>query len=52
LTALGIRLQIVETHSSVRDRLRAAGLDAKVGGIDRFRTVTQVVEEFEHSSTH
>src|SRR5215831_6801299 len=51
LTALGIRLQIVETHSSVRDRLRAAGLDTKVGGIDRFRTVTQVVEEFEQSST-
>ena len=43
----GIKLQIVETRSSVRDRLRAAGLDEKVGGINRFRTVAQAVEEFQ-----
>lgn len=47
LAAKGIRLQVVEARSSVRDRLRAVGLEEKLGGIDRFRTVAQVVEEFE-----
>ena len=47
LAADGIRLQVVEARSSVRDRLRAEGLDEKLGGIDRFRTVAQVVEDFE-----
>ena len=46
LATNGIELQLVEARSSVRDRLRAAGLDDKVGGIDRFRTVAQVVEAF------
>jgi MFS superfamily sulfate permease-like transporter len=46
LEASGIRLQVVEARSSVRDRLRAEGLDEKLGGIDRFRTVAQVVEHF------
>jgi sulfate permease, SulP family len=49
LAAQGIQLQVVEARASVRDRLRAASLDEKLGGIDRFRTVAQVVEEFEQS---
>jgi MFS superfamily sulfate permease-like transporter len=47
LAGSGIGLQVVEARSSVRDRLRVAGLDEKVGGIDRLRTVAQAVEEFE-----
>src|SRR6185295_345189 len=47
LAADDIRMQVVEARSSVRDRLRAEGLDKKLGGIDRFRTVHQVVENFE-----
>lgn len=47
LAARGIRLQVVEARSSVRDRLRLEGLDEKLGGINRFRTVAQTVEEFE-----
>jgi len=43
----GIRMQVVEARASVRDRLRAEGLEEKLGGIDRFRTVDQVVEDFE-----
>lgn len=45
LNALGIGMQVVDARASVRDRLRAAGLDLKLGGIDRFRTVAQVVKE-------
>ena len=41
-----ITIQIVETHAAVRDRLRQAGLEAKVGGIDRIRSVAQAVEDF------
>jgi high affinity sulfate transporter 1 len=51
LSASGITLQVVEARASVRDRLRAEGLDEKLGGIDRFRTVAQMVKEFEVPST-
>jgi SulP family sulfate permease len=47
LAARGIRLQVVEARSSVRDRLRIEGLDEKLGGVNRFRTVAQTIEEFE-----
>lgn len=47
LKALGIRMRVVEARASVRDRLRAEGLDEKLGGIDRFQTVAQVVKDFE-----
>jgi MFS superfamily sulfate permease-like transporter len=47
LMAREIRLHVVEARSSVRDRLRSEGLDEKLGGVNRFRTVAQVVEEFE-----
>jgi SulP family sulfate permease len=51
LGASGIRLQVVEARSSVRDRLRAAGLDEKLGGINRFGTVAQSVEDFERTAS-
>lgn len=47
LAASGIRLHVVEARASVRDRLRAEGLDEKLGGIDRFRTLAEVIESFE-----
>ncbi|MCM3872036.1 MAG: hypothetical protein ND895_15240 [Pyrinomonadaceae bacterium] len=47
LAALGIKMQIVEARASVRDRLRAEGLAEKLGGIDRFQAVAQIVGEFE-----
>ena len=48
LIADGISFKVVEGRSSVRDRLREEGLDAKFGGIDRFVNVTQVVEDFQN----
>jgi len=47
LAADGIMMQVVDARASVRDRLRAEGLEEKVGGIDRLHTVAQVVEDFE-----
>jgi high affinity sulfate transporter 1 len=47
LATLGVRMQVVEARSSVRDRLRAEGLDEKLGGINRFGTVAHVVDDFE-----
>jgi high affinity sulfate transporter 1 len=46
LTAAGIRFQVVEARSSVRDRLRNEGLDDKLGGINRFTTVADVTDDF------
>jgi MFS superfamily sulfate permease-like transporter len=40
----GIKVQAVEARSSVRDRLRAAGADAKLGGINRFSSIADVLD--------
>ena len=44
LTAEGIRVQVVEARSAVRERLRGEGLDARLGGIDRFTSVADAVD--------
>ncbi|MGC3961641.1 MAG: STAS domain-containing protein [Verrucomicrobiota bacterium] len=44
LVAAGVRVQVVEARSAVRERLRREGLDAKLGGIDRFTSVADVVD--------
>lgn len=44
LRAAGVRLQVVEARASVRQRLRAEGLDERLGGIDRFTSVADVVD--------
>jgi MFS superfamily sulfate permease-like transporter len=44
LTASGVRVHAVEARSSVRDRLRAEGVDARLGGVNRFTSVADVVE--------
>jgi MFS superfamily sulfate permease-like transporter len=44
IIAQGIRFQAVEARSSVRDRIRGEGLDARLGGIDRLTTVADVVD--------
>jgi high affinity sulfate transporter 1 len=46
LTAKRIRFQAVEARSSVRDRLRNEGVDDKLGGINRFKSVADAVEGF------
>ena len=47
LSAAGIRLQAVEARSSVRDRLRNEGVEEKLGGINRFTSVADAVDDFE-----
>ena len=47
LAAAGIRLQAVEAHSSVRERLRREGVDGKVGVVDRFTSVADAVDASE-----
>src|SRR6266478_5452790 len=46
LGAIGIRFQAVEPRSSVRDRLRREAVDAKLGGVNRFTTVADVIDHF------
>jgi SulP family sulfate permease len=47
LKAAGIRVQCVEARSSVRERLRSEGLDERLGGIDRFTSVADVVDNWQ-----
>jgi len=46
LTAEGIKFHAVEPRSSVRDRLRHAHVDGRLGGIDRFTMVADVIDHF------
>jgi MFS superfamily sulfate permease-like transporter len=48
LTARGIRFQAVEPRSSVRDRLRNEGVDEKLGHVNRFTTVADVIDHFQN----
>ena len=46
LAAKGVRMQAVEAHSQVRDRLRSEGLEERFGGVERLRTVADAVDDF------
>jgi MFS superfamily sulfate permease-like transporter len=46
LVSKHIRFQAVEPRSSVRDRLRHEGVDGKLGGVNRFTTVADVIDHF------
>ena len=47
LIAERIQFQTVEARSSVRDRLRHEGVDSKLGGVNRFATVADVIDHFQ-----
>jgi sulfate permease, SulP family len=44
LRVLDVRPQIVEALAAVRDRLRAVGLEERLGRVDRFTTVADAVD--------
>jgi sulfate permease, SulP family len=46
LTGKGIHFQAVEERSSVRDRLRHEGIDQRLGGVNRFTSVADVIDHF------
>ena len=46
MAKLGTRIQVVEARSRVRERLRAEGVDAKLGGVSRTMTVVDALAEF------
>jgi SulP family sulfate permease len=47
LSARGAALRLAETHATVRDILRAEGVDAKVGSISRRISVASTLESFQ-----
>src|SRR6476620_1984498 len=47
LIAARIQFQTVEARSSVRDRLRHEGVDSKLGGVNRFASVADVIDHFQ-----
>jgi high affinity sulfate transporter 1 len=46
----GIRFGIAEAHAPVRELLRAEGLDEKIGPINRFISVADLIENFQQQS--
>jgi MFS superfamily sulfate permease-like transporter len=48
LRSSGVRIETVETRSSVRDTLRAERVAAKLGSIDRFSSVADAVDSEIH----
>lgn len=50
ITALGVRFQAVEARSSVRDRLRAEGVDRKMGGVNHLSCLADVLDTFGQQS--
>jgi high affinity sulfate transporter 1 len=51
LRAGGSQVQMVEARSGVRDRLRSAGLDTRLGGaVSRFAAVADAVDLFQNQS--
>jgi high affinity sulfate transporter 1 len=47
LSAQGKTVRVVEALASVRDRLRREGVEAQLGGINRFTTVAEAIAEFQ-----
>jgi SulP family sulfate permease len=45
LASRGIALRIVGAHGTARDLLRADGMDEKAGGLDRVKTLDEVLSK-------
>ena len=44
----GIQFRVAEAHSEVRDIVRATGVDQQLGGVSRFTSILDVVNEFDN----
>ena len=44
----GVAFRLVEARSSVRDILRIEGVEEKVGSIDRFTSLAEVIDDFQN----
>jgi high affinity sulfate transporter 1 len=51
LAKQNVTLRVTDAHAAVRDLLRAEGVDEKVGGINRFASIADVVDDFLAAST-
>ena len=51
LAAGGTKIRVVESRSSVRDMLRTQGLDETLGGINRFSSVADAIDDFQKQDT-
>ena len=47
----GVILRLVGAHASVKDLVRIEGAEDRVGRIDRFSTVADVIERFQKNAT-
>jgi high affinity sulfate transporter 1 len=52
LSKRNVRLRVTDARAAARDLLRAEGVDEKVGGINRFASVADVVDDFLAEAPH
>jgi SulP family sulfate permease len=52
LAKRGVNLRLVEARASVRDPLRLEGAEERVGTINRFATLADVIEDFQKEEAH
>jgi SulP family sulfate permease len=52
LAKRNVALRVTDAHAAARDLLRAEGLKGKVGDIDRFTSVADVVEHFQKEAAY
>ena len=52
LAKRAIILRLVEAHASVRDLLRIEGAEERVGTINRFATLADIIEDFQKTEAH
>jgi len=52
LAKRGVNLRLVEARASVRDLLRLEGAEERVGTINRFATIADVIEDFQKEEGH
>jgi hypothetical protein len=50
LSTKGKTVRVVEALASVRDRLRLEGVDAQLGGVSRFTTISEAIAEFQSAN--
>lgn len=51
LAEQGITLKVVNANGGIRDRLRAEGLEQKMGSLDRAATIESIIDEFSLSTS-
>ena len=48
----GIQFRVTEAHAEVREILRATGISESLGGVSRYTSLADIVEDYERDRQH